>query len=159
MFKRIVFFLLAFSINACSPQGDKIPPFNLKTIEGKTITEEDLKGKITVVNVWATWCHNCLNEIEDLNSLAQKYKDDDEVLLIAVSDENCEQVASFLQRHSFDFIQLIDGETFTTKTQSRLVKTYPQHLVLDKDLKIRFESSSELSDASEQLSTEIERLR
>jgi thiol-disulfide isomerase/thioredoxin len=54
----------------------------LETLEGETINTADLRGKIIVFNVWATWCPPCKAELPDFNELASEY--DGEVVFIAV---------------------------------------------------------------------------
>ena len=75
------------------PEEPKLPPvgtsvgylfrdMTLKTLEGETINTADLRGKIIVFNVWATWCPPCKAELPDFNELASEY--DGEVVFIAV---------------------------------------------------------------------------
>ena len=153
----ILFFLTLFS--ACSNEGENLPSFNLTTIDGKSLTEKDLEGKITVINVWATWCHNCINELDELNELKEKYKNDPSVVFLAISDEEPAKVSRFLGRRAFNYTQIPNGLALTDAIQTRLVKTYPQHIVLGKDLKIGFEATGELGGAVEVLTKEIEQLR
>jgi len=156
---KLIFIPLILLIISCSNEGEPISSFSLKTLDGKTITNQDLKGKIVVIDVWATWCHNCVNELSELNKLANKYKGDNEVLLLAVSDESIDKVNSFISKRTFNFTQIPLGNDLTDALQTRFVKTYPQHIILGKDSKIAYESSGELSNASELLSMEIETLR
>src|SRR4051794_4166692 len=52
------------------------PEFQLKSIEdGKIINSADLKGKVVVVDFWATWCVPCRSEIPEYNKLREKWKD------------------------------------------------------------------------------------
>lgn len=144
---------------ACSKKSDRLPEFSLETVDRITISDKTLKGKIVVIDVWATWCGNCLTELPELNKLAEKYKQDSTVMFIAISDETVEKVCSFLERRPYNFTQIPLGDKLTTALQTRLVKTYPQHIVLGKDLTIEFEHTGEMANASEVLSKEIEGLR
>jgi len=158
----IKYILCVFSIclaMSCSKAGEPVPAFNLKTLDGKSISEADLKGKIVVIDVWATWCINCINELNDLNQLAEKYAQDPDVLLLAVSDETEDKVRKFLRKRPYNFTHIPNGLSLTDALQSRLVKTYPQHIVLDKASKVSYDSSGEMANASEVLSREIEQLR
>lgn len=159
MLKQVLLFFFLFAMSACTNKGDQIPEFNLKTIEGKSISNKDLKGKITIINVWATWCHSCLNELPELNELAEKYALDTSVIFFAISDESAEKINRFVQKKPSKFIQAPDAAVLTRALQTRLVRTYPQHLIIGKDLKIKFEHTGELKNARELLSTKIESLR
>jgi thiol-disulfide isomerase/thioredoxin len=55
-------------------------------IEGRRISTADLKGKVVIVNFWATWCPPCRAEIPDLVALQQKYKD--HLVIIGISDDD-----------------------------------------------------------------------
>lgn len=159
MKKTLLLVGLLFTLFGCSNKGEQLPAFSLKTLDGNTITEKDLAGKTTVINVWATWCGNCLNELDDLNALAAKYESDTNVVFLALSDEDPAKIKDFLMRRPFNYTHIPDGTVLTDAIQTRLVKTYPQHIVLNKNLKITFEATGELQDAVAELSKEIDKLR
>ena len=159
MIKKTLFIVCLFLFFACSKNGERISPFSLQTVNGKPISDKSVEGKIVVIDVWATWCGNCLNELNELNALAEKYRNDTTVVFIALSDETNERVCSFLEKRPYNFIHIAAAEKLTNALQSKLVKTYPQHIVLGKDLTIEFEHTGEIANASEVLSKEIERLR
>ncbi len=159
MKNTILLFVIMSVFLGCSNKGEQLPDFSLKTLDGKAITEKDLAGKTTVINVWATWCGNCLNEMDDLNALVAKYESDTSVVFLALADEEPSAIQAFLKRRPFNYIQIPDGSVLTDVIKTRWVKTYPQHIVLDKDLKITYESTGELQDAVAVLSKEIDKLR
>lgn len=148
---------LVFSLISCSNVGEKLPQFELKTLDGKSINQNDLQGKVTVINVWATWCGNCRNELPQLNQLASEYQENDAVIFLALADESPEKLKAFLQQHPFNFVQIPDGTALTDILKTRFVKTYPQHIILDKNLNITYEYSGELFDAVAVLNQEITR--
>jgi thiol-disulfide isomerase/thioredoxin len=155
---HLLLFALLIVLNSCSNEGEDMPTFSLVTLDGTHVTEQDLLGKITVVNVWATWCGNCLNELDELNELASKYEKDDSVFL-AVSDESPEIVSAFVEKRPFKYVQIPNGLALTDAIQTRFVKTYPQHIILDQNLKISFEHTGEMGNTVNGLSKEIERLK
>ena len=66
-----------------------VPAFSMTDIDGKTITSESLKGKVVLINFWATWCGPCVVEIPDLVKLQAKYPE--QLVIVGVSeDENGE---------------------------------------------------------------------
>lgn len=119
---------------SCSNKEKAIPAFNLETIEGATFSSDDLKGKATVLVVWATWCGDCIREIPELNELAKKYKDNENVMLVAFSDEDVTTVNKSLTRYPFNFTQVPNSKSFSDKIKIGLVKHFPQVMVLNKDL-------------------------
>lgn len=68
--------LLAFGVAACSPKKDEArvaPPWQLKDVNGAVVTSEQLKGKVVVLDFWATWCPPCREEIPGYIALQKKY--------------------------------------------------------------------------------------
>ena len=62
-----------------------MPSLTMQDLDGRLITTEDLKGKVTIVNFWATWCGPCRAEIPDLIKLQDRYPD--QLLVIGVSTD------------------------------------------------------------------------
>ena len=71
--------------------------FTLTDRDGKSWTRSALKGKVVLVNFWATWCPPCKKEMPDLDALYTRFKDKGLVIL-AISDEKGETCAAFLER-------------------------------------------------------------
>ena len=116
-----------------------IPDFSFNTLDGNIITNNDLKGKATVLVVWATWCGDCIREIPELNELKKKYKDDENVEFIAFSDEDEATVRKSLAKFPFNFTHVINAKDYTDKLKSSLVKHFPQVMVFNKETKMVFE--------------------
>jgi thiol-disulfide isomerase/thioredoxin len=159
MIKKSLLLVFLTTLFACSNVGENLPSFSLTSLDGKTITEKNLVGKIVVINVWATWCHNCLNEMDELNELVVKYAGDTSVVFLGLSDEEPNKIITFLKRREFKYTPIPNGLILTDAIQTRLVKTYPQHIVLGKDLKIAFEATGELKGAVAVLSEQIDKLK
>ena len=106
-------FLLILSIlllgSSCSNVGDTAPTFKLKTTEGYVLNSQNLQGKIIVVNVWATWCPTCIQEIPALNRLKAKYAGDTSIVFLGLCEEGTNQMNQVLKMGAYGaiVIQLI----------------------------------------------------
>ncbi len=81
--------------------------FTLSDLQGKSWNLKTLRGKVVLVNFWATWCPPCRKEMPDLESLYLKFKDQGFVVL-AVSDESATKVNKFLAARNFTYPILLD---------------------------------------------------
>jgi thiol-disulfide isomerase/thioredoxin len=90
--------LLAVSAAAQAPASD----FSLKTLDGKTMTLAEHRGKVVLVNFWATWCIPCKVEMPILMSLQKTYGPKGfTVLGVSVDDEGAEVVKPWLAKNLF----------------------------------------------------------
>jgi len=81
--------------------------FTLSDLEGKPWHLRDLKGKVVLVNFWATWCPPCRKEMPDLQALYNKYKGDGLVVL-SISDEETAKVTPFIAERKITYPVLLD---------------------------------------------------
>ncbi|MGB7283844.1 MAG: TlpA disulfide reductase family protein [Candidatus Acidiferrum sp.] len=79
------------------------PALTLKDLDGKEVSLSEFKGKVVLVNFWATWCDPCRGEIPSLIELQQKYGPKGFVVLgIALDEEGKSVVAPFVAKERFD---------------------------------------------------------
>ncbi len=81
--------------------------FTLTDLQGKTWNLKDLRGKVVLLNFWATWCPPCRKEMPDLEALYLKFKDQGFVVL-AISDEEAAKVNPFLAERNITYPVLLD---------------------------------------------------
>jgi peroxiredoxin len=81
--------------------------FTLTDLQGKTWTLKDLRGKVVLVNFWATWCPPCRKEMPDLEALYTKFKDQG-FFVLAISDEETATVNQFLAQRTITYPVLLD---------------------------------------------------
>ena len=115
--------------------GATAPKFNGTDLKGNPVDLDNLKGKLVILNFWFTGCAPCMQEIPELNSLVDKYKDDNSVVFLAITYDSPAQVKSFLSRKDFKFNQLA-GRADVIKQYG--INGYPTSMVIDKTGSIAF---------------------
>jgi peroxiredoxin len=81
--------------------------FTLADLQGNNWTLRDLRGKVVLVNFWATWCPPCRKEMPDLEALFNEFKNQGLVIL-GISDEEAAKVAAFRAAHNVTYPILLD---------------------------------------------------
>jgi cytochrome c biogenesis protein CcmG, thiol:disulfide interchange protein DsbE len=91
-----------------SPQpGYSAPDFTLNSIDGAPVTLSDLRGKVVVLNFWATWCPPCRAEIPALEDLSRKY--DGKAVVLAVNvQEDPAVVLGFVREYGMTYPVVLD---------------------------------------------------
>lgn len=97
-------------------QGESMRPFKATTFDGKTISLEEYKGKVVLMDFWATWCRPCLGEVPHLSKLAKEYKDSKNFAIIGVSlDRDKQRLADFIEKNHLDYPHIFDGNGWKNK--------------------------------------------
>lgn len=151
-FVLLLIFLFAGS---CTNVGNKLYKFEAATLSGKKISDESLKGKITVIKIWATWCGPCVMEIPHLNELEKKYHSDTNIVFLAITDDSSEKIRNFLSSHQFAYEHVTDARKLKHLFQRGPVKTIPEHIVIDPELNIVFDESGSSPDIAAKLDSVI----
>ena len=85
------------------------PEFAMKDLDGNIRNITDWKGKVILLNFWATWCPPCLKEIPDFIELQNEYKNSD-FQIIGIAIDNIDAVKSFATSHAMNY-PVIPAET------------------------------------------------
>ncbi len=91
-----------------SLDGRPAPGFTLEKYGGGTMSLESLKGKIVVLNFWATWCGPCKDEMPLLNEANEKFRDNDVLILGVNYQQTSKSVDRFAEKIPLDFPQVLD---------------------------------------------------
>ena len=124
-----------------APVREEIPAvdFTLTDQYGEEHTLEEYKGKTIFLNFWATWCHWCVTEMDDIQMLYDEYKEagDDSVVILGIaapdygSEVSQEEITAFLEENGYSYPVLMDegGNVFT----SYGVYSYPTTFMFNAD--------------------------
>jgi peroxiredoxin len=111
--------------------------FTLADLEGRKWTLKSLRGKVVLVNFWATWCPPCRKEIPDLEALYRRFKGQSLVVL-GISDDDATKVRAFARHEKIGYPVLLDSGRTVTKLYS--VVGIPMSFVYDRGGKLVAES-------------------
>ncbi len=114
--------------------GENAPGFALKSLSGGEVSLEDLKGKLVLVNFWASWCVPCISELPSMERLYQRLKDKGFVIVaIGIDDEEL-RLREFQQRYNLSFPVLVDPTGRTKKLYG--VTGVPESFLIGRDGKL-----------------------
>ena len=112
----------------------ELPELAMQTLDGRTITSEDLRGKVTLVNFWATWCGPCRAEIPDLIRLQERYPDQLQVIGVSEDEGPVQVVETFAAQFGINYPIVM-----TTPELDRAfpgVMALPTSFIIDPDLRV-----------------------
>jgi len=127
--------------------GGATPPLELKDAAGRSHRLEDYRGKVVLVNFWATWCGPCREEMPSIGRLKKKLANRPFVVLAVNVDEPESRVLKFLEQTPLDFPTLLDPDGRTTKAWK--VRILPASFVVLPSGRVRYIVTGELDWANE----------
>lgn len=139
LFAGLSALLLTLTLAGCG-NNPQAPQSNFVLIDGSTLTSQDLKGKVTLINFWATTCVSCVKEMPMLADTYNQFKDRGfETIAVAMSYDPPEWVLNFAQTRQLPFKVALDNTgdiardwgdvrltptTFIVDKQGRIIKRY-----------------------------------
>ncbi len=134
--------VLALLISGCSRGGESdsvqvgkpAPEFQLTDLGGSKVSLSQFRGKIVLLDFWATWCQPCRESMPEMENLQKKYSSQLTLLAINVS-EAPDEVRSFLQRERIHSRVLLDQDGAVSNAYR--IMAIPMQVLIDRDGVIR----------------------
>ncbi len=110
--------------------NEKAIDFTLKDLNGKEVSLSDFKGKNVYLNFFATWCPPCRAEMPDIETMYQKYKDKDFVVLAVNLGEDGDTVKNFFESNNLNFNAVLDSDQSVASQYN--ISAIPVSIFIDK---------------------------
>jgi cytochrome c biogenesis protein CcmG/thiol:disulfide interchange protein DsbE len=117
--------------------GERIPNFTLTTFQGQQINLANLKGKVVVINFWASWCKPCEQEAADLEEAWQHYNQQNDVVFLGIDYVDTEPEAiAYLKKFNISYT---NGPDLGTRiAQQFRIQGVPETYVIDQEGVLQF---------------------
>src|SRR4051812_9294350 len=140
-------------IEAMAARDRKAPSITLKTLDGKNTKLAALKGRVVLVDFWASWCAPCKATFPALNALAEELKERGVEVLAVSEDEKRKDLEAFLEGADLRLQVLIDPRGDAAGAFE--VTTIPSMFVIDRDGVVRFSHPNYSAEVIETVKREI----
>ena len=111
------------------------PDFALPDLEGKTVRLSDFKGKVIILDFWATWCPPCVKEIPHFIELYEQYKENGfQMIGIAIQSGSASNVRQFAEEHGINYPILMGNREITREYGG--INAIPTTFVIDRQGRI-----------------------
>jgi thiol-disulfide isomerase/thioredoxin len=134
----LLLFVISLLLTGCGDNGGnttkvskKTPDFSLQTLDGQTLTRDGLKGKVVLLDFWATWCPPCRAAIPHLVELYEKHKDDGLVVVGVSLDKKPDAVRDFVKRNNVPYPVAIGSDNPIVKDMGN-ISSLPTLILLDR---------------------------
>ena len=112
--------------------GAKFPDFDEKDVEGKPLSIANYKGKVVLVDFWATWCGPCVGELPNVIKTYQKHHPQGFEIIGVSLDQDKQKLTSFLTQRKVTWQQYFDGKGWQNKLASKCgIQSIPSTFLLD----------------------------
>jgi thiol-disulfide isomerase/thioredoxin len=136
--------------------GGATPALVLKDLDGQEHRLTDYRGKVLVVNFWATWCEPCRDEMPSFNRLKARFGDAPFAIVAINMAEGEARIGDFLKKFPVDFPVLLDRDGSVSKAwRARLL---PYTVVLDPQQRIRYTALGELDWSAPEIEANLRKL-
>lgn len=121
---------------AAATVGAPAPDFTLRVLDGPNLRLQEQRGKVVLVNFWATWCGQCRKEMPHLNRIADKYRSAGLLMLGVNIDDDARNATEVAAKLGVKFPVLFDTDKKVSKLYE--LNSMPSTLVIDRSGRVRF---------------------
>ena len=132
----VVLFLGTVAFSRAQGTGSTPPDFTATDISGAKWTLSDLKGKVVLLDFWATWCPPCRVEVPNLIKIYRQFKDNNFVLISVSLDRDSDAARKFVKEKGMDWLHIIDREAASELAGKYQVEYIPSTFLIDRKGKI-----------------------
>lgn len=136
--------------------GGKAPLFTLNDVDGNQVSITDFRGKVILLNFWATWCPPCRDELPVFNKLRSDYKGKKFEVVAVSTDRSLPAIKRFLKKVPLDFIILHDKDIKTARSYK--VFSLPTTFLIDRSGRVVEMFLGEMNWTSPELREKIDEL-
>jgi len=131
MFKKFLLVCLALVSLSAYAFATKAPDFTLQSIDGKTITLSDLKGKMVFLDFWASWCPPCRQSIPAVERLDAKFADRKDIVILGINvGDKKDTVVQFVKNNNISYTVLLSNDDVLAAYK---INAIPRFMIIDKD--------------------------
>lgn len=137
--------------------GGEPVAFNVTSIDGKTLSPAAYKGKVLLIDFWATWCGPCVAEMPNVKNVYAKYHPQGFEIVGISLDQSRDRLNQYIKSNQIAWPQYFDGKWWNNDVAVRYgIKSIPTTILVDKSGKIRYKSlrGRQLENAVQQLLAE-----
>jgi thiol-disulfide isomerase/thioredoxin len=109
------------------------PPFVVTTLDGQRVSMDDLKGKVVLLDFWATWCGPCREALPHLQSIAKKFEGQPLVVLSVSLDSDEQKWKDFIEKNGMTWMHYRDGDFNGPVSRMFAVQAIPHTFTIDAD--------------------------
>lgn len=110
--------------------GSPAPQLSLTTLTGQALSSADLKGKVVLLDFWATWCKPCVMAVPELKALNEEMKGEPFVMISFSADQKQATVEKFVEKNGMTWPQHWDRK-MEVIYRTFGISTFPTYIVLD----------------------------
>lgn len=139
-----------------NPIGKKAIDFTLPSVTGESIALQGFRGKVVLLNFWATWCAPCREELPELMQLQEQFRKRGLVVVAVTVDHELENVRNFLKKHGITLPALWDRRQKVAEAYA--VEKMPSSYLIDRNGVLRFVHRGYSPDELKRIVMEIDEL-